>query len=573
MPATPEDESQQHLAHPSTRGLLHASPLIALTFLVFLAYDLGVLDVQATKHAAFVGGVALWTVYAVLSRFAMPRQRLAFGLPLLVLFLTVVPTFARGAPADVLFHKPLHLTALAMAYVLCRQIFAVKATATAVLWSLTGLALIFSLSATVETFLLGGEPEFSGAPVATLGNPNHLGACLVLLMPAILACSTGPRGLRWPILGIGALSTFAIALSGSYLAMLGAAAALGLAAAHPHLDRRSRGVFIAVLLGGLVLGLSLRDHRRASSAPVVETSAPQAQSSGFERALEGRTYLAGRGLEVFSSAPLLGVGTGEYAWGFANAQAAYLEAHPDQAYLHTRLVHAHNDPLELLAENGLLGFLALILGWMVLTRAARRLPVLRYRQPPRFPVYALSGVALFVMLSLGHFVLFLPQAALLGVIYAALLGGRRLSLPHKLVQGVRVGLILLSVVAMAITIRVYGSERLLVQGLEASEDGRQEEAHALLERAQSLHPSGQVLSHRGTLFLLEGRLDEAIVLLEGAAFLLPLSEVHQNLGLALCWKGEERDRALRRLQVAIQLDPTREEARRALEACQSLDGP
>ncbi|MCZ7563959.1 MAG: Wzy polymerase domain-containing protein [Burkholderiales bacterium] len=68
-------------------------------------------------------------------------------------------------------------------------------------------------------------------------------------------------------------------------------------------------------------------------------------------------------LDIFATAPLLGVGVGEFAW-------AYFNAHPPEhfALLGSYQRHAHNLVLQLLAETGLAGAVPItlgLLGWLV----------------------------------------------------------------------------------------------------------------------------------------------------------------------------------------------------------------
>lgn len=546
------------------RGALPAGLFVAW---VLLAYDTGVLDLGATKLAAFQAAASVWGMYAVVVGLAEPVRRPAVGLVLFVLAWATLPGILRGATGLELIEAPVYLACLTLTFVLLRRSLQLPRNWPGLIWCLTSLALVLSASTLIEALWLGGEQAFSGAPVVTLGNPNHLGAVLVLLMPAVLACIDRRGVLRPVVLGIAALTMAAIALTGSHLALFGAAALIGVAAALPMLTHSRRAIVVAVMIGATVGGHLLLDRVVIATPPSAASEPP----GGIDRAFEGRVYLFERGLEVVASAPLLGVGIGEFDWAFALAQADHLEAHPDDLPYYTRLEHAHNDPLELLAEAGLVGLAALGLGLWLMRRAGAARP-----EPSDIdtgdlrgelvPLFALLGVALFVLISLGHFALYAPQVAVLGAMYLACLPGRRVALPGLVARVLLVVTLLLLALGAAITVRAYVAQRMLVQGLQALDAGDLEAADAALASAQRERPGGAVLFYRGTLALERGAIEDAVELLGAAAYLLPYAEVHHNYAVALCALGEH-ERALERFDQALRLDPRHVESARARAAC------
>jgi len=417
----------------------------------------------------------------------------------------------------------------------------------------------------LEVLWFGGEPLFSGAPVSTFGNPNHLGAALVLMLPAVTASIDRSKHPDSAV-ALAALTLFAITLTRSHLAMLGASAALGFFAASPHRSLGRRLVvlllLLAVLVGGVLGAGSLLAIHTKPHVMLVEQPAPG--ETKFSRAFLGRVYLYERGLEAFRRAPVLGVGVGEYKWAFAMTQAEHLEQVPDDSRFHTRLEHAHSDPLELLTEHGLLGLCTFLAGiWLLRRRGARSDPTLAQEAVPAF---ALSGLGLFVLLSLGHFALFTPQVVLFALMYAACFPARRWTLGLGWHRALSVIVGLLVVLSFTNSVRQYLSERIVVEGLEATAAGDVSEAERLFSRSISYYPNGRAFFQLGTLRLLEGNLDGALEALGSAASLLPYAEVHANLGLALCQRGYDEE-ALSRLEFAVSLDPTRSQTRDALEDC------
>jgi tetratricopeptide (TPR) repeat protein len=128
------------------------------------------------------------------------------------------------------------------------------------------------------------------------------------------------------------------------------------------------------------------------------------------------------------------------------------------------------------------------------------------------------------------------------------------------------------------------AETLVSQGLGLAEQGRAEEAIALLQRAAQLQPHSPRFHHNlGVALAQRGRHDEAVAALEQALRLRPdYADACFNLGNALRELGR-RDEAIARFQQALRLRPehanagnnlglTLTEARRAEEAVEVLRG-
>lgn len=534
-----------------------------LSFVVCFAYDPGVVDLSSTKLFALLSVSSLWALAELFRGFNRPAKRLSWELPLFVMLWAFLPAMLRGVPTINLLDQPVYFMGLALTFVLLRSRSRGPNAWAAMAWSVSTLAWIVSLSAILEVLWFGGEPLFGGAPVSTFGNPNHLGAALVLMLPAVTAGISNSRHNNGAVL-VAILTLFAITLTRSHLAMLGASAALGFFAASPHKSLLRRLMVLLLLLCVLVSGvlgagklLAIKTTPKASVAAQLEPGETE-----FSRAFLGRLYLYERGLEAFHASPLLGVGVGEYKWAFAMTQAEHLEANPKDGRFHTRLEHAHSDPLELFTEHGVLGVAAFLFGIWALRKRGKRDP--NSEEP--VPAFALAGLGLFMLLSLGHFALFTPQIVLFGLMYAACLPARRWSVGLGWHRALSVIVGLLVVLSFTNVVRQYLSERIVVSGLRAEAGGAVEEAEALYQRSNGYYPNGRAFFQLGTLRLFEGDLDGAIDALDSAASLLPYAEVHANLGLALCQRGYDEE-ALQRLEFAVRLDPGRGETRQALELC------
>jgi len=559
------------IAAPAVVLPLHAFrpllPLMLTVVAVLLAYDGSVVDVAATKRLSFHLAVATWGLVALLRGWCGARRPLSVALFVMVVTWALSGALLAGASTAALLDKPLYYGVLALALLLFREVVRSPATWPALVQFLTLCAVALSTATWVEVLVLGGEPRFSGAPVATLGNPNHLGAALVLLLPPVLALALHrARDGRWWL--VASLLTSAVGLSGSYLAMLALLPVVLWLLGQRGLPWRMRWVASALLVAALAVGALAPGAmgQRPATRPAAQVVGPGADRAagdrGLARAFQGRLYLFARGMEAWGSAPWWGLGSGEYAWAFAAAQAEYLSETPDDLRFHTRQAHAHCDPLELLIEHGLLGLTLLVaLWWWVRRRWGEGRAE---RRDWRLASWRWLGLGIFLWLSLGHFALYSPQVAVFGLIYGAMLFDFRLAVPRRLelaLAGIAAGFMVL---LLSLAVVNYEGERRLVRGLEALEAGAWTDADDHFSRAHRALPDGRALFYRGTLRLQEGDWVAARALLERAAYLLPFSEVHFNLALALCATGE-REAALQRLEIASRLDPQQvgiEEAQR-----------
>lgn len=167
---------------------------------------------------------------------------------------------------------------------------------------------------------------------------NVFGAYLVLLIPILAGAFADSRKIRYGVLGVAAVAAMALTNS------KGAWAALGIALGTFGIvllwwKRRALGV--AALIGLIVLGVA---------AGAVLRSNPSMRVRG--------AYWKGA-VGIIKEAPLLGVGLG-------NFQDHY-SAHAGESFEEVKM--AHNDYLQVWAETGVVGFLALLMtGWLLLKR-------------------------------------------------------------------------------------------------------------------------------------------------------------------------------------------------------------
>ncbi|MDI3288582.1 hypothetical protein [Polyangium sp. 15x6] len=203
--------------------------------------------------------------------------------------------------------------------------------------------------------------------VGTFGNPNHLAAFLLLVLPLCAAdrASATRRADRMEATIALILGAATILLCRSHLAALTLAAEVLLLV--------PRAALAAPLAGLALVPIALA-------------------SEGFVRAFEGRLYLLvvhARGL--WGKVLLLGVGPDAIAPRFLDWQAEHLATHPDAARFWTFPEHPHDDLAALVLAFGLLpAALALLL--------ARK----RLRLAPALPRVELRAAWIaFALLALG----------------------------------------------------------------------------------------------------------------------------------------------------------------------------
>jgi O-antigen ligase len=191
-------------------------------------------------------------------------------------------------------------------------------------------------------------------------DPNILGRFLSLALIVALAyvAVTDDRVQRWivtaaiVVLAAGLIVTFS--RSSALMLLTG----LAIVSAVLFGVRRTIAVGLAavVLVGAPALATSHRLRDQVTS------------TSGLSKASEGRARLVKGGVELWRTAPVVGVGVGSFA-------QAYGETLPERTRRKTRVVISHTAPVTVLAELGLvgIGLLALLAAGTVigLARGAR----------------------------------------------------------------------------------------------------------------------------------------------------------------------------------------------------------
>lgn len=223
----------------------------------------------------------------------------------------------------------------------------------------------------LDLFLFQGELKDRIGVTSLAGGAFDLAAYLVLPALVALVALWREHRLGWRILWgvVLLLAVYTIALTQTLSALL--ALALGVLVLLVHWLPKRRLVaalaLFTVLGGGMVLTVEPLRER-------LERKVKEVSSGGLNPLLTGRLDGWRAAWWMASEHPLMGVGHGAYRAEFGVAKLA-LRREGVQFYRRQHqpyFVNAHSEPLEVAANGGILGVLALLFGCFQLLRALRR---------------------------------------------------------------------------------------------------------------------------------------------------------------------------------------------------------
>jgi O-antigen ligase len=398
------------------------------------------------------------------------------------------------------------------------------------------------------------------------GNPGDLGACLVL--PGLIALWSLP-GLRGPKLWMTGLA-LALCLYGLALTQtLAGLAAVALGAAALLWLRLPRRVALAGLAGGAALAVVVL----LAVAPLRERVLGKARAlagGDLNEVLTGRLDGWRAALWMLGEHPAAGVGHGAYLPEYVPAKLALLDRGVKFLPGQTQPVfsNAHNELLEVGAEWGVPGLLALAWALWVLIGTARRTP-----EGDRPLVWA--GLAALTVLSLAYFPFRVAVLAFPALLFLSWVLRPE---PEKPAESSRRSPLVWIVMPLLILALVAQTGRMRDR-LLASRILRQVELRSMAVISRGEVPRGLVPANlellrrasildrtevgipiaRGTQYLILGNGDQAAAAYRDALELEPRPEVHLNLGRALLMSGD-REGARQELGLALRLDPRLEPA-------------
>ncbi len=457
---------------------------------------------------------------------------------------------------------------------------------------LAGLGLLSEATGSAKVLWITGVPAWAGRVSGPFVNPNHFAAWLGMVIPATLSYAVAmiglvsgrlreavdearAKGMRPRQAWVAALIAhqrrlWAPLLTCTVLLLMGVA----------HAGSGSRGGMAALLLGLSVASAGIARSMRSGNAPrrasswglaalalgaasgasvalwLAAEGTPSLAVESIDVSLPSRLAVSAEGSAIVRDHPLFGTGLGSWLHAFRPYQAPPVEGGIWD--------HAHNDYLELAAENGIAGVALVMLFALAVLRASRREQPIRavqvrlgphepasedlysfefpewraaLREHPFIRCGLAGGVAAALAQSLVDFGLHMPGnfLALMVVVALLVLSGRS----QRAGGTGALGLLLVLLVAAAGP-QVANSARLLAGAAPVSsrdclekadlvlaEDGDRGRALALVRRGLDRSPAS-----------LEGHEALAAALEPG-----PAAEAELRRALALSpWSPEVRDR-------------------------------
>jgi O-antigen ligase len=337
---------------------------LALAPLTNTALDLGpsaAISVPSKPFQLLVPGLAIGVmVYGTLalrSEERFGRARWLTAVVLIFVSVGIAASLQAISPASSVTKVFALLAAAALflaVYQICRdrrQLVIVAAGAVAGLVLASTQGLLQQLTGDFHTYGAGPGGSSVGRVQGSFGHPNAYGGYLAVLTPLAIAFAASPAfstRLRWFGAFAMALAIPALVLSYSRgaVAALAAGAVIWLALMRPRLALLAAAV---VAIGGLMFAPAAFKERFSSN----ETSA----DVGL------RSDIWSSAIDIYAERPLLGVGLNNFDEAYSSLPST-LSTGAQRRLLHQSQIlvppHAQNLYLNVLAEEGILGFLSLI---------------------------------------------------------------------------------------------------------------------------------------------------------------------------------------------------------------------
>jgi O-antigen ligase len=339
--------------------------------------------------------------------------------------------------------------------------------------------------------------------ISTLGNRNYLGGFLAyLLFPSSVLVLAFRRG--WQrflsataiafcfgiVLLVDQVAT-AVALAGTSVAFL-----VGIAIFRCYAPLRRHRGWVLLLLAMLAITFAVH----APSSPLNSVVGLSADEPGaltrFWQSHSGRTRQFDYWVawEMFKDSPWVGIGLGHYKLRFLEYKAAFLATPRGEAYDFSipPAAQAHSDYLQMLAELGLLGGMALLgfLATLAMTfwRRIRR----NMEGERRLELLLLAcGVLPLLIHALVSFPAHLPASSLVLVSLLGLIASRAygdgavwtLVLPRKAIPWVVIGLCSTAVVVSGLAVSDLYANVLMHEGIGQLQRGNHRLGEDLLQRS------------------------------------------------------------------------------------------
>ena len=421
------------------------------------------------------------------------------------------------------------------------------------------------------------------AVISTMGNRNYLGGFLAyLLFPAVVLV-VRPRS-RWVKLLSVSLIAFCFGMvlivqqTGTLVALLVAAVAflIGWLIFRPIEPTRRSRVWLLILIGALVVTFLVE----APSGPLNSVVGLSRDDSSWIARWWERNSGAVRswdwwiGWEMFKDHPMTGVGLGNYKLNFIPYKAEFLATPRGEAYdfYIDRAAQAHNEYVQILAELGILGVLALASFLAVLVISLWK----RMRsndETNRLDLLFFScGILAFLAHGLVSFPAHLPASSLVlavggGLIFSRAYGDSGVW-SFKLVgwklKGTLAAVTAVGLVVSVVAARDVSANLLMSKGIEQAQLGNVHGAGSLLERSLELDfAPRQTYYHLAMVQIERGDYDDAEANLERCFTRFVDETVYLNYAATLTTNSRQFDRALEAIDLLLATHPRGEIAVRA----------
>ncbi len=341
--------------------------------------------------------------------------------------------------------------------------------------------------------------------ISTLGNQNYLGGFLAyLLIPAfVLVVRLRSGWLKLVSILLIAFNFGMVLLvqqAGAAIALILAAVAflVGLAIFRPIAPIRRNRLWLLILIGTLVLTFLIE----APSGPLNSVVGLSQDGKSWIVRMWERNAGAVRswdwwiGWEMFVDHPIVGVGLGNYKLNFLPYKAEFLATPRGEAYdFHIdRAAQAHNEYVQVLAELGILGVLALASFLAVLIASLWR-QLRRNDEENRLDLlFFACGIVAFLVHALVSFPAHLPASSLVLVLVGGLIFSRVygdtdrfiVTLTGWKLKTTLAGLVVVGLIVSIVAGRDLAANLLMTEGIEQAQFGNPYGARALFERSLRL---------------------------------------------------------------------------------------
>jgi len=270
-------------------------------------------------------------------------------------------------------------------------------------------------------------PDWRGHLWAGLGNTNHIADYIALLFPIAAVQYITARAKRWAVFGLGVLAVSYAALIACYSVgsngglILAAVVLVALFVAHEPKgfwkSRAGRLVAAGVVFGAITAFYVIANPLNPHPGGIFH------QAFASERWRAGwptRVAIWLTSFEIVRAHPLLGIGAGNFTYGYTATLSPHVLARPDLApYAGLYTNAAHNEPLQALVETGLVGAVLLAALWIAALRSLLKGIGRAEARTRRARSVLAAMLVAFAGHSMMNFTLQLPTSTLLFVAMAA----------------------------------------------------------------------------------------------------------------------------------------------------------